>query len=256
MRRRISGWISGRRFERVLREIYVEYRNLIPTALLSGDNQKARKYDRDTVRIARQSMGLTSAYVDAGAHAGTLLKEFIKIAPLGRGFAFEPIPALSDALRTRFPSISVEEVALGSTDGTAQFRHLVDDPANSSLYIRPDREMNRQTRSFEVKIKRLDDCVPENLRVDFIKIDVEGAELELLKGAQRILSCDHPVIVFESVHSQLAEIGNFLTQFDMSIQLLTDYLSGTKRNLDEVLASAASGGEYYFVAARQIESSE
>ena len=222
--------------------------------LLSEAEQKSRKYDRDTIRIAQQSMRASSTFIDAGAHAGTLLKKFVKIAPNGRGFAFEPIPELCDALRMKFPHISVSDVALGSSEGVATFRHLIDDPANSSLYIRPDRERNRTTRTIEVLVRKLDDCVPIDVHVDFIKVDVEGAELELLKGAERILTTDHPVVVFESTFAHLEEIGRFLEKFDMGIQILTDYLESEFRELNEVIKIALSRGEYYFVASQRSKS--
>lgn len=249
MRSRVSAWITGKRGEQVLRELYVEYRDHVPWRWLSPEEAQSRRYDLDTVSIAKSTMSEKSAYVDAGAHAGTMLKKLVRVAPRGRGFAFEPIPSLSQGLKARFPQVEVREVALGASPGTAEFRHLVDDPANSSLLTRPDREAGRKTKVLEVQVRPLDDCIPVDVHLDFIKVDVEGAELPLLQGAQRILSQDRPVIVFESGPSALHDIGELLGKFDYRIWLLADYLRGAFSPLDDVIRKAHDQAEFYFVCA-------
>ena len=58
---------------------------------------------------------------------------------------------------------------------------------HSSLYALPQAE-EAQARLIEVEVVRLDDAVPSNALLDVVKIDVEGAELDVIKGMSRILS--------------------------------------------------------------------
>jgi len=64
----------------------------------------------------------------------------------------------------------------------------------SSLYPRSDRE---QLQEIRVPIRRLDDLVGTET-ADVVKIDVEGAELAVLRGGKALLARDKPTIMFES----------------------------------------------------------
>jgi hypothetical protein len=65
------------------------------------------------------------------------------------------------------------------------------------------------THTYKVRARPLDDIVRESgvARVDAIKIDVEGAEYLVLKGAQQTLDRFHPMVLVEIVESQLREMG-------------------------------------------------
>jgi FkbM family methyltransferase len=244
-RSRVSRWLSGRRGERILRNLYVTYRNMVPDRFVSGEELQGRQYDRETLRIARATLREDSAYVDAGAHAGTILKHLVKIAPHGRGYAFEPIPSLCRGLQSKFPGVVVEQVALSDHEGTATFHILTDDPARSSLMDRPDWERGRTVEELVVPVRRLDDCVSPDSRIAFLKVDVEGAELGLFKGASRILAEDRPVIVFECTSKNLPEVAALLKSFAMEISFLARFPDGTT---EETLSLLPGSGEYCFAA--------
>jgi FkbM family methyltransferase len=138
-----------------------------------------------------------SCCVDVGAHHGDVLALCRAFAPRGRHFAFEPIPALAAQLRERFPGVDVHELALSDEAGDADFHHVVTNPGYSGLrrrsYARPD----ERVETISVRTVRLDDVIPAEQRVHFIKIDVEGAEQQVLQGAVRTLSRWRPHVVFE-----------------------------------------------------------
>ena len=48
-----------------------------------------------------------------------------------------------------------------------------------------------------MQVERLDDLIPPNLKIDLVKIDVEGAEYEVLQGAKRFLQKNKPLVLFE-----------------------------------------------------------
>jgi hypothetical protein len=139
----------------------------------------------------------------------------------------------------------VEEVALSDFEGTAIFHILTDDPARSSLVNRPDWERGRTVEQLVVPVRRLDDCVPPENRIAFLKVDVEGAELELFRGASRILAEDKPVVVFECTDVNLPEVASLLKSFVMEISFLSRYPDGTT---EETLELNPGSGEFCFAA--------
>jgi len=187
-----------------------------------------------------------SAFVDAGAHAGTILKHLVKIAPNGRGYAFEPIPSLCRELRSRYPSVTVEGIALSDYDGTADFHYLTSNPALSSLIYHPAWEQGGTVKRIPVPVRRLDDCVPPDVHIAFLKVDVEGVELALLRGSRRILADNRPVVVFECSHHNLPDVAAFLKTFEMEVCFLSRFPDGST---EETLALNPGSGEYCFAAA-------
>lgn len=131
--------------------------------------------------------------LDVGAHHGlyTLLISK-RIGRRGRVIAFEPSPRerkrLVRHLRVnRCSNVTVEPCALGDFTGQADLFVVskLEDWCNS---LRPP-ATNQSTSKIRVAVRRADDVLEAlgTEHVDFVKIDVEGAELSVLKGAIRIL---------------------------------------------------------------------
>lgn len=137
-----------------------------------------------------------SACLDVGAHEGAVLREIVRIAPLGRHVAWEPLPALADGLAAEFPAVDVRRAALSDRAGQRSFAHVIDAPAWSGLAERPTPAGGPVERLL-VSCERLDDTVASDVRPVFLKIDVEGAEEEVLRGAAETLARFRPTIVFE-----------------------------------------------------------
>lgn len=139
-----------------------------------------------------------SSAIDVGANVGAVLESIVRIAPQGRHMAFEPLPGLCAALAERFPGVEVEQVALSDAAGTAEFTHVLDAPAYSGLRQRADLPQGlEQVQRIQVRTARLDDVLPEDRAPALIKIDVEGAELQVLQGAIETLRRHRPFVVFE-----------------------------------------------------------
>jgi FkbM family methyltransferase len=136
--------------------------------------------------------------IDVGAHTGDVLADVLRIAPHGRHIGFEPLPDLAIALQRRHPGVCVRNVALSDTPGTASFTHVLDRPGWSGLKPRPTPDgATARTEQIEVVTERLDDAIPEDHVPALIKIDVEGAELQVLAGAARTLAAHRPLVLFE-----------------------------------------------------------
>ena len=85
--------------------------------------------------------------------------------------------------------------ALCDRAGEREFVHMLDNPGWSGFRARPV-PAGREHR-LRVACERIDDALPPGIRPALLKVDVEGAELELLLGARETLSRHRPLVVFE-----------------------------------------------------------
>src|SRR5512139_2878097 len=83
-----------------------------------------RRLNRETLEVMRATLDAASNCVDVGAHSGSILREMVRLAPRGTHWAFEPLPALHEALAPRFPTVHVHGLALSDRAGTSEFRHV------------------------------------------------------------------------------------------------------------------------------------
>jgi len=142
--------------------------------------------------------------LDLGAHHGlyTLLASK-RVGNTGNVVAFEPSPRERKALRlhlrlNRCKNVDLQELALGDQNADSDL-YVVEDWAAGCNSLRPP-DVIARTSPVSVHVVRLDDWLAEHKidRVDFIKLDVEGAELSILRGALRLLKgLPRPVILAE-----------------------------------------------------------
>ena len=135
--------------------------------------------------------------IDIGANAGQILRLIRRRAPDGRHIAFEPLPSRAASLRADFPDVEVREIALNDEAGEATLLHAIDNDAFSSLEGHSQALSALRSEPLTVQTARLDDTLPAGYRPDLIKIDVEGAEAHVLRGAVETLRASHPVIILE-----------------------------------------------------------
>lgn len=128
-------------------------------------------------------------FLDIGAHIGSVLADVLMVTPQIAVIAFEAIPEKATNLARRFPQIAVHQCAVGDSEGDVPFFVVPTASGFSSL--------SRTTDAIEIKVpmRRVDALVT---RADVIKIDVEGAELGVLRGATKLISSSRPVVMFES----------------------------------------------------------
>ncbi len=134
--------------------------------------------------------------LDVGAHRGVFLTHFRRVAPDGHHIAYEPLPDLCAELRVRFPEMDVRQRALSEEEGVTTFVQVHDFPAYSGLK-EPTRLDEMTTHTITVETERLDNHLPEGWLPDFVKIDVEGAEALVIRGAIRMLRSAKPIVAFE-----------------------------------------------------------
>jgi FkbM family methyltransferase len=149
-------------------------------------------------------LGPGMTVLDIGAHHGyyTLLASR-KVGAKGSVLAIEASPRERTQLRlhlriNRCKNVRIESRALGEAKGTAELFLVQDQESGCNSLHRP--AASGQLETVAVQIERLDRVLEEQhiTRVDFIKLDVEGAELSVLKGATELLSrMPRPVILAE-----------------------------------------------------------
>lgn len=216
------------------------------------------RYDLLTKKIIRHYCAPTSNCIDAGTHKGEMLNWFLHYAPKGKHFAFEPIPFLYEELKKNFSkkNCSIYKIALSDRQSVLPFNYVISNPAYSGLKKRNYDRKNEVDTTIQVEADLLDTIIPSTIPVHFMKIDVEGGEMNVLKGATRILSNDHPVIIFEfgiggsDVYGATPEeMYFFLQKFNYRIFLLSDFI---KKKAPLTLADFQKQFHhklnYYFVA--------
>lgn len=139
--------------------------------------------------------------LDIGASTGVYVRDMLRFSR--RVHAFEPLPELADLLRVAFRHIPgrvvVHEIALSNTDGKAVLRIHDQSPGTSTIEPRNVLESSLRTSSdvtaVEVVQRRLDSLGLAT--TGFMRLNVEGHELEVLQGARELLTRDQPSLLVE-----------------------------------------------------------
>ena len=195
-------------------------------------------YERDKQVEFARSVRPGSVVYDIGANVGfyTLLSSVL-VGPRGRVFAFEPVPRNLEFLRrhirlNRLGNVAVLELAVGEKMGEATF----DDTLGTS-----QGKLSSGGR-LRVQVAAIDDLVSSGVvrPPDALKIDVEGAEAAVLRGAMATLQRHHPAI-FLATHGP-AEPADCLELLRGIGYRVAAVGGGAPDGTDEVLATFVAGG--------------
>jgi FkbM family methyltransferase len=169
------------------------------------------------LRALRQHIRPGDVVCDVGANKGSYLYWLARWCETGRLFAFEPQPSLAIRLSEicaalRLRNVVVESKAVYSMSGELELFVPDGHQPGASLLI-----PSGKFTAIRVPTITLDHYFDEDIRISAIKIDVEGAELHVLKGAERILRRHRPLIVVEcedrhhSPDGSIDEVFSYLT---------------------------------------------
>jgi FkbM family methyltransferase len=246
LRKLVVNTLLDSNFEHMLRKAYTR---LAPT--------KSNKYDRQMTKLMARVLNSNSNCVDVGCYRGEVLREMIRLSPFGKHFAFEPIPKNFQYLAETFKTASVCELALSDYSGEAEFQHVVGRTARSGFRRVDYPDKNQEVKQIKVKVDCLDNVIPATIRVDFLKIDVEGAELSVLRGGRSLIRNSQPMIVFEHGWKRAAtcdttpeQIYDLLTrEYGLRVSLMERWLKGQKPfSGDEFFRHVYKDLDFCFVA--------
>lgn len=198
-----------------MRDGYVLAPRALPTFVTMLANATSKGLEPGTGDVLRRLVQPGMVVADVGANIGLLTLLLAWAAgPGGKVIAFEPeaIPRSNLEKMKHLNGLSWVEVrdqAVGEKPGRLTF-HVSDIIGHSSLYALPEAE---EARTVEVEVVRLDDVAPAK-RMDVVKIDVEGAELDVLAGMSGLIARNPDLaIVAEFGPEHLKRVGQTPAQW-------------------------------------------
>lgn len=161
------------------------------------------KVEREEIGFVLRHLRPGDTAVDIGAHKGAFTYWMRrKVGSQGSVLAFEPQPVLAARLRSltrSWPNVVVENMGLSSRSGTLSLRMPAGGP--SPVATLEPRRMTAGMLEIPVPVTTLDDYLAGTTkpwrRINLIKCDVEGHELEVFRGAERTLRKHRPILLFE-----------------------------------------------------------
>jgi FkbM family methyltransferase len=177
-------------------------------------------YETYTRKIFSPRPGET--VIDVGAHIGFYTVQCARlVGKTGTVIAIEPDPRnftllMRNIRLNRLSNVIALNLALGAINGFVSFS-LCQDPGSSQV---------SDSGRIQVKVRRLDDVLMELKikKIDWIKIDVEGYEMEVLKGAINTLKHNRKLRLIIEVHS--GDVLSFMQQLGFSESKLSYNIFG------------------------------
>jgi FkbM family methyltransferase len=179
-------------------------------------------YELATSEIISRLVDPGDLAVDIGANIGHMTSIMaMRAGPTGRVISFEPHPVLFRDLQHNISEwrmngkaapMVAHNVALSNCNGTGQLVVPAYFNGNHGVsFLAGDSEATSEANHYEVPLKTLDDEIEEGQQIGFMKIDVEGHELKVLQGAQRLIASGRiRDIIFEDFTTPPSSVTEFL----------------------------------------------
>jgi FkbM family methyltransferase len=190
-------------------DTFVDYGEISLLFTNDGDRQELRYHLNAEVwyqkekRILEPLIQRGATAVDVGANSGFMTVLFSKlVGESGKVFAFEPSKRIYTKLlktvgRNSARNVQLINLGCGSTHGEYSLWQISDSSGHATL-VPAEPGQNESSQSEQVRLVKLDDFVKEQgVKVDFLKIDAEGFESEVLSGCEMILRDQKPTIYIE-----------------------------------------------------------
>lgn len=157
-------------------------------------------------------------FIDVGARVGHHLFPMSRlVGPKGKGLGIEANPTMAEALVERakelkLNNLDIADVAAGKKKGTADFFVMEEYTGWSSLYaqhVHPNEK--NEPKKITVNIETIDSLFSKLKwkTCDFIKLDIENAEVPALMGASKLLKKHRPLVVFENSPVSAANLNDY-----------------------------------------------
>ena len=178
------------------------------------------RYDLKTSAVLQKFITSDATVLDNGANVGALTLVMASLAPQGRVMAIEPGPSTFARLQANVELnpqldkiVATYQLGIADQPGTLYWQEDANVPGNAGLLSQA---------GVKVKVESLDNFVPQLAldRLDFIKIDVEGMEYEVIKGGLDTIAKYRPILYYETLESFRSHRGFDI--YNQIFQLLQD----------------------------------
>jgi FkbM family methyltransferase len=166
---------------------------------------------------------------DVGCNAGSLIKVLKEFNLDKNVHCFEPHPVLSKKVKEVYPNVIMNEICIGNVDAPVTINIPSLSVGISSIIKRPVfANLGEEINELQTKCMKLDTYCKNIPYIDFIKIDVEGAEKMVFEGAHDMLSS-------KRIRLGMFEIGSTLTDAGTSAKEVCDLIESYGYYLDKNL---------------------
>lgn len=185
-------------------------------------------YEPETFDFLRQNVKPGATVMDLGAHMGLFSVVMSGlVGKNGRVYSFEPTPSTRNVLKEVVRlndcdhNVRVRSEAVSKQKGTFYFYDTGDEVSNANSLVQTARSKDK----IEVKAISLDElAAEENIKIDCLKIDVEGVELDLLEGAEKVFNEMRPIallslhpVSIKANNQSLEDIWNTVKSYRMRV---------------------------------------
>ena len=177
-----------------------------------------RFYDLPSQLLLQQALRAGDRFIDVGANIGMMTLAAARcVGESGQIESFEPNPKaferLSQHVQTNHLSnVKLHQAAVSEQAGTMELRVVGGHTGAGTLGEIRESDKSAVTMAVAVKVLRGDDVIPPGDRPTTIKIDVEGFELQVLRGFDRLLRENRPLVLAETVSWYLRRAGTSLDE--------------------------------------------
>ncbi len=202
---RLATTLFGRKFEDVItlsdgRRFYINVISTVKEHLFF-----LNKYEDYETRLVKKIVKTGDTVFDVGANFGwyTIIASKL-VGSTGKVYAFEMVPDIVSEFQRNIDlnnlgnNIRMEAIALGERTGTIEYFYSEDQEMGNlqaDILVKGSRMLKKGATS----MVKLDDYVAQDVieKVDFIKCDIDGAEVLFLRGARKTIETKRPVIILE-----------------------------------------------------------
>lgn len=193
-----------------------------------------------TIKLAKEFNLINEIVIDVGGADGTTAKMFLEAFPKSKIFVFEPLKENYSQIAqilNQYINLKLIKKAVGSSPQKAVIHKTKRITSSSLLEVNSDStsevfsDILKVNDKVEVSITTLDESIPQNEFISILKIDVQGYELEVLKGATSTLRRTSIIVLEMNNHSYYSgapkyyEVDIYLRENDF---ILYDIFPSTK----------------------------
>jgi FkbM family methyltransferase len=188
-------------------------KNLQNSMLWFADHDQ--EYEPEVCRFLKQVLTPGDCFIDVGAHIGYFTILASRLVESGKVYSFEPEnynhQCLLDNIKLNgFTNVTAFQKCVGDKEAEVELFVNLDNDGGHSLWWPGQHPANTRTRESERTAQRVGMVTLDSV-VDFvpkaIKIDAEGSELLVIKGAERLIRQHKPMVIMEMNYSALMWMG-------------------------------------------------